>query len=82
MGDVDEDPVSINRIKRHRPVTPAGTAITNQDRDTDLTAEISHLKALMEKTRRQNERREHVEGEKACVILSFMWPINNILYDL
>jgi len=80
MGD--EDPVSINRLERHRPVTPVDTAITNQDRDTDLVAEISHLKALMEKTRRQNEKREHLDGEKACAILSFMWSINNISYDL
>jgi hypothetical protein len=80
MGD--EDPVPINRLERHRPVTPVGTAFTNQDRDTDLVAEISHLKALMEKTRRQNEKREHLYGGKACAIFSFMWSTNNISCDL
>jgi hypothetical protein len=65
-----ENSVSISGLERHRPV------ITNKERDTDLTAEISRLKALMERIKKEHEKREHVDGEKACPFL-FQHLISN-----
>lgn len=59
-----ENSVSISGLGRHRPVMPSSL----QERDTDLTAEISRLKALMQRIK-ENDKREHVDGEKACLFL-------------
>lgn len=61
---------SISGLERHRPV------MTNKERDTDLTAEISRLKALMDRIKKENDKRGHVDGEKACSFLFQHW-VNN-----
>lgn len=66
--DMDiEDSGSMNGLERQRPAVPLSSP--NKDSDTDLTAEISRLNALMERIKRRNKEREHVGGEKASPFL-------------